>query len=258
MSGTREENLFMAKTAEQCARFDDMAHYIRNVVMMGTGLNLEERNLLSAAYKGSLATRRQALRSIQAFEQSLADGQGQGLDNDQLEAVAEYRTSVTQDLSAKCQEVLEILGRYLVPQAEEGEPKVFYLKMKGDYYRYLAEFGVGNEKSMFSGEALAAYQAASAAAEGDLGPANPVRLGLTLNLSVFYHEIMASPKEACMIASKGMDEAGKVLSSLEEDQRGDAVAILQIISDNLRLWTSALTAEESRALEQDDTAVEDM
>ena len=33
----------------------------------------------------------------------------------------------------------ELLDSHLVPKATNAESKVFYLKMKGDYYRYLAE-----------------------------------------------------------------------------------------------------------------------
>lgn len=33
----------------------------------------------------------------------------------------------------------DLLDKYLIPNADDIDSKVFYLKMKGDYYRYLAE-----------------------------------------------------------------------------------------------------------------------
>ena len=39
-----------------------------------------------------------------------------------------------------------LLEKFLIPNASQAESKVFYLKMKGDYYRYLAEVAAGDDK----------------------------------------------------------------------------------------------------------------
>ena len=44
------------------------------------------------------------------------------------------------ELSEICSSILQLLDDHLIPTASSGESKVFYLKMKGDYHRYLAEF----------------------------------------------------------------------------------------------------------------------
>lgn len=40
-----------------------------------------------------------------------------------------------------------LLDKYLIPKASNAESKVFYLKMKGDYYRYLAEVATGETRN---------------------------------------------------------------------------------------------------------------
>jgi len=39
-----------------------------------------------------------------------------------------------------------LLDKFLIAKASNAESKVFYLKMKGDYYRYLAEVALGDAK----------------------------------------------------------------------------------------------------------------
>lgn len=71
---------------------------------------------------------------------------------------------------------------------------------KGDYHRYLAEFATGNDRKEAAENSLVAYKAASDIAMIELPPTHPIRLGLALNFSVFYYEILNSPDRACRSA----------------------------------------------------------
>lgn len=72
-----------------------------------------------------------------------------------------YREKVENELKAPCFEVIKLIDDVLEPNSKsEPESNVFYLKMKGDYYRYLCEFLSGEEKQKNSDAALDAYQAA--------------------------------------------------------------------------------------------------
>ena len=82
-----------------------------------------------------------------------------------------------------------------------------------------------------------AYQAATSKA-GELAPTHPIRLGLALNFSVFYYEIISKPDQACEIAKKAFDDAIAELDSLPEDSYKDATLIMQLLRDNLTLWTT--------------------
>jgi len=81
------------------------------------------------------------------------------------------------------------------------------MNRKGDYHRYLAEFATGDKRKTSSEKSLEAYQAATEVAQTDLAPTHPIRLGLALNFSVFYYEILNSPDKACHLAKAAFDDA---------------------------------------------------
>lgn len=120
---------------------------------------------------------------------------------------------------------------------------MFYYKMKGDYYRYLAEFKAADDRKEAADQSLKAYEAATATAASELPPTHPIRLGLALNFSVFYYEILNSPERACHLAKQAFDEAIAELDSLNEESYKDSTLIMQLLRDNLTLWTSDLPEE---------------
>ena len=67
---------------------------------------------------------------------------------------------------------------------------------------------------------------------------HPIRLGLALNYSVCHYEILRNPKAACALAKSAFDEAIKKLDQLDEASYKDSTLIMQLLRDNLTLWTS--------------------
>lgn len=109
---------------------------------------------------------------------------------------------------------------------------------KGDYHRYLAEFATGDKRKDSADKSLEAYKAASDVAVNELPPTHPIRLGLALNFSVFYYEILNSPDRACHLAKQAFDDAIAELDTLSEESYKDSTLIMQLLRDNLTLWTS--------------------
>ena len=112
---------------------------------------------------------------------------------------------------------------------------------KGDYFRYLSE--IINEKGERNQEnvekARVAYEQAKEAAE-KLSKTHPVRLGLALNFSVYYYEIDNDSKKACKLAKEAFDEAIGELDNVQDDTYKDSTLIMQLLRDNLTLWTSGV------------------
>jgi 14-3-3 protein epsilon len=246
MATEREAQIYMAKLAEQAERYDEMVSYMKDVSRLGVELTVEERNLLSVAYKNVIGARRASWRIISSIEQK-EEAKG---NEAHVEKIKKYRTKVEGELEDVCNDILGVLGVNLIPHADTGESKVFYYKMKGDYHRYLAEFTSGDNKSKSSEAAHEAYNQATDIASNDLPPTHPIRLGLALNFSVFYYEILNSPTKACNLAKKAFDSAIAELDTLNEESYKDSTLIMQLLRDNLTLWTSDLTESEKPAEEK--------
>merc|ERR1712183_570285 len=233
---TRDEAVYMAKLAEQGERYDEMVEEMKKVAQMvhDQELSVEERNLLSVAYKNVIGARRASWRIISSIEQK-EESKG---NEEHVKRIRDYRSKIESELSNICSSILGLLDEHLIPTASSGESMVFYLKMKGDYHRYLAEFKTGSDRKEAAEHTLQAYKAAQDIALVDLAPTHPIRLGLALNFSVFYYEILNSPERACHLAKQAFDEAIAELDTLGEESYKDSTLIMQLLRDNLTLWTS--------------------
>ncbi|KAG2724964.1 hypothetical protein I3843_01G044200 [Carya illinoinensis] len=241
---SREQYVYMAKLAEQAERYEEMVQFMENLVTGSnqvSELTVEERNLLSVAYKNVIGSLRAAWRIVSSIEQK-----EEGRKNEEhVVLVKDYRSKIESELSTVCAGILRLLDSHLVPSASTGESKVFYLKMKGDYHRYMAEFKVGDERKTAAEETMLAYKAAQDIALADLAPTHPIRLGLALNFSVFYYEILNSSEKACGMAKQAFEEAIAELDTLGEDSYKDSTLIMQLLRDNLTLWTSDMQIDEA-------------
>ncbi|EGR33251.1 hypothetical protein IMG5_058070 [Ichthyophthirius multifiliis] len=230
MSQSREELIYLAKVNEQCERFEDMLSNMKQVVKLDQELSIEERNLLSVAYKNSVGSRRTAWRAISSIEQK---EESKGSKN--INLLREYKKKIEQELSQFCNDILELLDSHLVPKSKEIIIDI------------LLEYASGQTHDQAANGALDAYQKASDIANKDLNTTHPIRLGLALNFSVFYYEVMNDPSKACNLAKQAFDEAIADIEHIEEDQYKDATTIMQLIRDNLTLWTSELQNDEEDA-----------
>merc|ERR1712217_650266 len=158
--------------------------------------------------------------------------------DEQAKYANEYCKKVEGELQKICDTILGLLDDNLIPKATSGESKVFYQKMKADYYRYIAEFTEGDKKAKAADNARLAYEEAAKVAEKDLVVTHPIRLGLALNFSVFQYEVLQNPDEACKMARTAFEDAIAELDNVAEDSYKDSTLIMQLLRDNLTLWTS--------------------
>jgi len=228
-----ENNVYMAKLAEQAERYEEMVEYMKAVASATTDdLSLEERNLLSVAYKNVVGARRASLRIIGSIETKEASKP-----DSKVGLIKTYKAKVETELNSICSDILGVLDDSLIKTSLEPEPMVFYQKMKADYYRYLAEFAEGEKKEEDSKKAEESYKLATESSTG-LAPTHPIRLGLALNFSVFLYEVQSKPTDACALAKQAFDDAIAELDTLDEESYKDSTLIMQLLRDNLTLWTS--------------------
>jgi 14-3-3 protein epsilon len=237
---TRDEYVYLAKLYERAERFDDMVRWITNFVQLQPQLTAEERNILSAGYKNIISGKRASWRILHSLEKK-----EEKKSSANVAYLREIKGKVEDEMRKICDDIQNVLDKYLVPNSKDSENKVFYLKLKGDYYRYRAEFSSCAENEKATELAEKAYKDAYEIAEADIPISNSTRLGLALNFSVFYYEIRMLKEEACMIAKNAFEEAIKILDDLEKSKAKDTILIIQLLKENLILWNNEMNDEEA-------------
>ena len=145
-----------------------------------------------------------------------------------------------------CDNVIQIISKKVLAHDCEDEAKAFFVKMVGDYYRYIAENAKDEKLEEVKNNALSSYEEAN---NIPLPPCNPIKLGLALNFSVFHYEVMKNHKKACDLADNALQEALDKIDELEEDDFRDAKSIIELLKENLTLW---------REEEQEEAQIDDM
>ena len=218
----------MARVAEQAERFDDMVDFLRPLLKeKGGDFSVEERNLLSVGFKNLIGGKRTAIRTISAIEQNPKYQKFGG-------ALGNYKKKIEGELQKNCQDIIDMIKQDGM-KTSDAEGRAFFLKMIGDYYRYMAESAQGDVLSKARDGALQNYKEAETAGQG-LHACNPIKLGLALNFSVFHYEVMKNHKVACDLADQALQDALDKIDELEEDDFRDAKSIIELLKENLTLW----------------------
>lgn len=244
MSEKYEKQVYLAMLAEQCNRFEDMMNFLDEMVRNKVDpLSSDERNLLSIAYKNTISLRRSAIRTLSAYESKEKKKE----ESAYLAYIVEYKKRVEDELEKLCDKIIKSIDQYLLPKSFDAESSVFYHKMKADYFRYVAENIEESRKKSFADQSLNSYNEAMKTAE-TLEVINPIRLGLALNFSVFYYEVIGDRERACKIAMDTLNNANSELAKCEEeedredkdkeDQNKDAIQIANLLQENLSMWTA--------------------
>ena len=237
---TREEYVYLSKLYEKAERFPDMVKSINKYVELDPKLTKEERNLLSAGYKNIISDKRSSWRLLNNMERKEEEKKN----TTQSANIKEIKDKIEKELNEICAEIQSVIDKYLIPNAIDVENKVFYLKLKADYYRYKCEFANGKDFDEACANAEKVYKEAYELSNKEMPITNSTRLGLDLNFSVFYYEIKGLKEEACTISKNAFDEAMKSLDDLEKSRAKDTLLIIQLLKENLILWTNEMNGEE--------------
>lgn len=198
----KSDLIFMARIAEKAERYNEMKEYMHTVASTPdpeTGkvdLTHEERNLLSIAYKNVVNNKRVSWRILSQHIQKESKKETSHF----LQDIMAFMTNVEKELIEVCTEILDLLGNFLIPGAKDGAQKVFYWKLKGDYYRYVCEFEKDEKQEEMKKLAREAYQTAMEIGKAEqIDSTNSIMLGLALNFSVFYYEIENDAQKVSVI-----------------------------------------------------------
>jgi 14-3-3 protein epsilon len=117
-----------ARLIYRASRRKDVIKQLKSIISYSDArLGMEERNLLSIAYKHVTGTLRTSWRTVESIEKQETNN-GRASQREQV-LIRRQREKIEGELADACKDLLELLDKQLVPAAELGEERVFYLKM---------------------------------------------------------------------------------------------------------------------------------
>merc|ERR1712228_1009152 len=184
-----------------------MVDFLKIVIeTKGGDMSPDERTLLSVAFKNLITSKRTAWRTVRAIQLNSKYKKFET-------SLEEYRNRLESNLFNDCSMIIELI--------------------QTDNHRYIAEMSQGDKYEKAKESARSSYEDANAI---NLSACAPIKLGLVLNLSVFYYEVMKDTKRACTIADTALIAALEKIDDLGEEEFKDAKAIIELLKENLQLW----------------------
>ena len=155
--------------------------------------------------------------------------------------IQEIKNHIENEIKKVVENIHELLDKSLIPNCEDIESKIFYMRLKADHYRYLCE--ISKEKDLLE-KTEKIYKEAYNIALKELPHINNERIGLCLNLALFYYEIKGDKKEGYRIAKNCFEESMKYLEEIEKFKSKDVLMLIQLLKENLIFWSSEMNEDE--------------
>lgn len=235
MSDERQRLLFLTQILDSTNRHKDMIDLMKKVIDINPDLSTDERNLLSVTYKNLIDVNRNNLRTIDSV-----------LENDIskhpkcIEPIQKIHDELVLELETRCLDLIKLVDEKLLPACTNDNAKVFYIKLKADYYRYICEAKTTEQKDKYAELANQGYLDAIELAKKFIPNYNGVSLGIYLNYSVFLYETVSKKEEALELAKKTFAETEPLIEQNSEASYQEAKMILTLINENINLWTTVL------------------
>lgn len=212
---TDEERQLLSQSYKQCIG-DLRAAWrsIRNMIELNINNNATDDTSVSHGFiAGNISYNIHSLSSQQSFTVQLVD---------------DYKKSIELELQQLCQDIIQLIEASLLQTVTKTESKIFYLKLVGDYYRYLAEI----QPAEYGDKSAQYYQQAYQMACNELESTNCTRLAVALNYSVLLYEVIRDKQQACDISKHAFDVAIAKLDESEENSYRESTLLMQLLRDN--------------------------
>ena len=234
----QKDYLFLIKLFRTTENYNDMVKAMNKYIELNPKLSKDERKLLCDAYKNIISDKRNSLHILSNLSQKEDSKQ-----QNKTKEISIIKEKIISELITIFQEVHSIIDKYLLPNAQDNESKILYMKLKADFFRYHCEFAEGDEFEEISGETRNLYKEALDLAEKDLPLYNEIRLGLVLNYSVFEYDIMDNKNDAYDMASKIYNDIMKILDDVEKKRASENLLLVQMIKENINNWSNEIEEE---------------
>lgn len=238
----REKYLYLAKLNEKACHYNDMLDFLDKFIALNPVLSKEERQFLNAAYKTTICPKRNSWFAVSLLEKKEDNAKIKGYHK-------EIKAIIEKEIREICNKMDTLVDNFLIPNSQNNEFKVYYMVLKGDYYRYLCEITQGEELAKNIEKASSSYQKALELCKY-ISILNSTKLSLALNYSVFLYEIEKKKKEGIALARNMYEEAVMRIESkkescdIEKTIAKDSLFIIQLIKENFIFWTGESEEDE--------------
>ncbi|EAY17943.1 14-3-3 protein [Trichomonas vaginalis G3] len=220
---------FLARVYHTAGLTTKAADEVSKLALLRDALTPEDEATVSVVTKARIDQLRKARRIIQVVEER---EENKGKVN-RVISLRDFKNKIEDELATLLNQFITAIDNAFLTKPTSEPSRILFLKMKADYSRYLAEISKMNVQSVEN-----AYQVAYEAARQSLGPAHPLRTGIALNFSVFYYEIRANREAAIAIAKSAHDEGASAAKVLQQEDKDDAMEVINLIAQNLKSWTA--------------------
>jgi 14-3-3 protein epsilon len=207
---------------------------IKRAVRLTPNLTSEERNILSLTYKNAVASRRSSIKNVAVCIRQFADNSESA---GRVQRLQEFQARLQDELTSICLDLVRLVDESLAPAAFAPETRVYYEKLKADYYRYICEASKESpDFPQYAEDAKRCYENALEIAQAELPPTSPNYLGLVLNFTVFLYEVMQLQNEAIDLSEKAYADNIDLVDTVDEASYSETVIILRLLRDNFIGW----------------------
>ena len=248
---TRDECVYLTKLFDRAEQYEEAVDNAVNFIKMKPILNSDERACFANVFKNLVNQKRASIRYLESVKKkekkALKNPSTNNITtviNNNVESLEEIIQKVEDELNSLINLMQEILDEMLLPNSKKPEAQVFYMKLKGDYYRYKAEFSKDEEKEISADLAEQSYNDAYMLSEESLPITSLVRVSLAVNFSIFYYEEKNMIDEAIMIAKSCFEEAIKMVDEVDDDKAKDYILLVNLLKENIIFWNSEKPEDE--------------
>ena len=254
MSGSEYANsLYLARISEKTGNYEEAIKYIEKILSVKKNdLTKEEKNILQAAYKHLFSELRSSWRTLC----NVLDRESRQKNCNIRELVENLKNEIEIEMNKIYNKILQLIDENLLNRVSNIESKIFYLKLKGDYNRYMIEYLKDeNLKKEKIDIILNSYNEGLELSK-KLSFTNEIKLGLILNFGVFYNDNLNDPKNALNITSDIYEGLIKEIDNLDDKQYKIINNIANLLKENIDNWKLSLpdlnnenTVEEKKVAE---------
>ena len=231
MMSQTNNNLFYAETLCKVSHYKEALQYLSLYLSEDKPIKDSDFETITFVCKTSVDPIRDSLRTLMISYDNEVDMVHTSI----AEMLQQFKEKTHNQLEEVCHIIIDLITEKLLPKATTPKDKVFCQKMRGDYFRYLAEFANQKDLQDAISEAHKAYLDACSISQCLLH-SEPLTLSLILNYAIFTFEHLKNTADAAEMLQKARREAEIDMGQLDQIAHNKSLGILQAMRTNLIVW----------------------